>query len=163
MKRNLGFRGWFYFRIGWSTYFAFLFAAVNTLTVTYFLAIDRVPFLQTIFPSFIQYIIIVGAIGIPLLLLIGYSHYKKTQAFRSEADIWIESNPYQARWLVNTELILSLNIQLTNFILKLSKNEKLSEEEFDALTKTEEEISNFIKNRTFSNKKDQEYFKKFDE
>ena len=160
MKRNLGFRGWFYFRIGWSTYFAFLFAAVNTLTVTYYLAIDRAPFLQTIFPSFIQYIIIVGAIGVPLLLLIGYSHYKKTQAFRSEADIWIESNPYQARWLVNTELILSLNMQLTKLILKLSQNEKLSDEEVTKLTKTEEEISNFIKNRTFENKKDQEYFKK---
>lgn len=162
MKRNLGFRGWFYFRIGWSTYFAFLFAAVNTLTVTYYLAIDRAPFLQTIFPSFIQYIIIVGAIGVPFLLLIGYSHYKKTQAFRSEADIWIESNPYQARWLVNTELILSLSIQLSNFILKLSKNEKFSEEEIDELTKIQEEISNLIKIRKFSNKKDVEYFKKLD-
>jgi len=162
MNRNIGFRGWFYFRIGWSTYFAFLFAAVNTLTVTYYLAIDRAPFLQTIFPTFLQYIIIVGATGIPLLLLIGYSHYKKTQAFRSETDIWIESNPYQARWLVNTELILSLNIQLANLILKLSKNEKLSEEEINEITKSQKEISKFTKDRSFSNKKDIEYFKKLE-
>ena len=44
--------------MGWSTYFAFIFAAVNTLTVTYFLAIERYPFLTTIFPSFLQYIVI---------------------------------------------------------------------------------------------------------
>ena len=54
MGKNLGFRAWFYFRNGWSMYFAFMFAAINTLTVTYFLAIERVPFLTTIFPSFIH-------------------------------------------------------------------------------------------------------------
>ena len=162
MKRNTGFRGWFYFRIGWSTYFAFLFAAVNTLTVTYYLAIERAPFLQTIFPSFVQYVLIVGAIGVPLLLLIGYVHYKRSAAYRSEADIWIESNPYQARWLVNSELILSLNVRLTELVLKLTKNEKLSESELDEITKLQEEISDFIKNRTFSNMKDRDYFKKLD-
>ena len=102
MGKNLGFRGWFYFRIGWSTYFAFIFAAINTLTVTYYLAIDNYPALKEIFPSFEQYLLIIVSIGIPILILTGYSHYKKTKAFRSEVDIWIESNPYQARWLVNS-------------------------------------------------------------
>ena len=59
MNRNLGFRGWFYFRMGWSTYFVFLLAAINTLTVTYFLAIDNYPFLKDIFPSFEQYVVII--------------------------------------------------------------------------------------------------------
>jgi len=31
MPKHTGFRGWFYFRMGWSTYFAFIFAAINTL------------------------------------------------------------------------------------------------------------------------------------
>ena len=43
MKSNLAFRAWFYFRQGWSTYFAFIFAAINTLTVTYYLAIEKIP------------------------------------------------------------------------------------------------------------------------
>ena len=34
VKNNLGFRSWYYFRTGWSTYFAFILAALNTLTVT---------------------------------------------------------------------------------------------------------------------------------
>ena len=50
VKNNLSFRGWFYFRMGWATYFAFIFAAINTLTVTYFLAIENYPFLTIIFP-----------------------------------------------------------------------------------------------------------------
>ena len=59
VARNVGFRGWFYFRMGWSTYFAFILAALNTLTVTYYLAIESYPSLKSIFPSFEQYIVIV--------------------------------------------------------------------------------------------------------
>ena len=51
MKQNIGFRAWFYFRAGWTTYFAFIFAAINTLTVTYFLAIENYPSLNNIFPN----------------------------------------------------------------------------------------------------------------
>ena len=71
MKRNLAFRSWYYFRMGWATYFAFIFAAVNTLTVTYFLAIENYPSLQVVFPSLVYYIVIVSLIGVPLLYLIG--------------------------------------------------------------------------------------------
>ena len=46
MSRNRGFRGWYYFRMGWSTYFAFMFAAINTLTVTFYLAIEKYPGLE---------------------------------------------------------------------------------------------------------------------
>ena len=80
-KKNVGFRAWFYFRNGWSIYFAFIFAAINTLTVTYFLAIERVPFLISLFPTFIHYVLIVSGIGIPLLILIGlWIFFMKTNA-----------------------------------------------------------------------------------
>jgi len=160
MRKNLGFRFWFYFRSGWSSYFAFIMAAINTLTVTYFLAIGRYPLLEAIFPTFIQYIIIVSMIGIPLLILVGYAHWKRTPAYRSEADIWMESNPYQARVLVNSELLLKLNLKLTEMIIKQSKNEKMSEAELDEISKLQKEFSEFSKQRTLSNKKDIEYFKK---
>ena len=119
MGKNPGFRAWFYFRQGWSTYFAFVFAAINTLTVTYYLAIENYPFLKSFFPSFEQYILIVVLVGIPLLVLVGYAHYKKTPSYRAEADVWVESNPYQARVLVNTQFTLALNMKLTGVLLKL--------------------------------------------
>ena len=133
MGKNPGFRAWFYFRQGWSTYFAFIFAAINTLTVTYYLAIDNYPFLKTLFPSFEQYILIVVLIGIPLLVLVGYAHYKKTPSYRAEADVWVESNPYQARVLVNTQFTLALNMQLTNILLKLSSKQEITEKEINEI------------------------------
>ena len=159
MGKNPGFRAWFYFRQGWSTYFAFIFAAVNTLTVTYYLAIENYPFLKTIFPSFEQYILIVVLIGIPLLVLVGYAHYKKTPSYRAEADVWVESNPYQARVLVNTQFSLALNMKLTNILLKLSSKQEITQEEIDEIEVLQTKFLEHIEDRTISNKKDQSYFK----
>tara|TARA_B100001559_G_C16322552_1_gene539508 strand:- start:371 stop:865 length:495 start_codon:yes stop_codon:yes gene_type:complete len=159
MGKNPGFRAWFYFRQGWSTYFAFIFAAINTLTVTYYLAIDNYPFLKTIFPSFEQYILIVVTIGIPLLIGVGYAHYKKTPSFRAEADVFVESNPYQARLLVNSQLALELNMKITGVLLKLSSKKEISEDELEEIKKLQSKFLEHMDNRTISNKKDQSYFK----
>ena len=159
-SKNRGYRGWFYFRIGWSTYFAFILAAINTLTVTYYLAIENYPALKEIFPSFEQYVIIIVSIGIPLLCLTGYAHYKKTRAYRSETDVWIESNPWQARLLVNTEMILELNQKLTEFIIKLSEDEKLNDNQLKELTDLQKKFSDHISSRTLDNKQDIDLFPK---
>lgn len=162
MKKSIGFRGWFYFRMGYASYFAFIFAAINTLTVTYYLAVERYPTLEAIFPNFVQYVVIVAAIGIPLLILVGYSHFKKTLAYRSEAEISMESDPFRRRMVINTEILVNLNLKLTQMILKLSQDEKLSSEELDKIKKTQQELSNFVKERTFQNQKDLLYFKQMD-
>ena len=159
MGKNPGFRAWFYFRQGWSTYFAFIFAAINTLTVTYYLAIENYPFLQTIFPSFEQYILIVVLVGIPTLVLVGYAHYKKTPSYRAEADVWVESNPYQARVLINTQFTLALNMKLTGVLLKLSSKEEISEKEINEIKDLQSKFLEHMDGRSISNKKDQSYFK----
>ncbi len=133
MAKNLSYRAWFYFRQGWSTYFAFIFAAINTLTVTYYLAIENIPSLQGIFPNFYQYVLILSSVGIPLLVLIGYLHFKKTPAYKAEADIQIESNPHFRRILLNTEILLSSYFQTTELLLKMSRDEKLSDDEIKKL------------------------------
>ncbi len=162
MEKHLGFRDWFYFRNGWSLYFAFIFAAINTLTVTYYLAIERIPTLQVIFPSFLHYVALVTLVGIPFLIFIGYAHYKKTAAFRSEVDIAMEINPYQRRMVVNTEAILRLNLKLIDLFLKLSVIEKSSKEDLENITMIKNEISELINNRTFANEKDLDFFRKID-
>ncbi len=147
MRDNLGFRGWFYFRQGWSVYFAFIFAAVNTLTVTYFLAIDNYPVLKDVFPSFIHYIVVVVLIGIPLLALVGYAHYKRTASFKAEADIHIEANPHMRRILINTEIMLSMSLQLSELSMRLMNNEKLTSDEMDRLKHLQKEFQKQIDNR----------------
>ena len=160
MDKKKGYRSWFYFRIGWNTYFAFMLAAINTLTITYYLAIENYPVLKELFPTFEQYILIVVSIGVPLLAFTGYAHYKRTKAFRAETDVWIESNPYQARLLVNTEMILGLNQKLTEFIIKLSKDEELKDDQLKELSDLQKKFSDHVSSRTLDNKQDKNFFPK---
>ena len=157
MNENRGFRSWYYFRMGWGTYFAFIFAAINTLVVTYYLAIERVPALLTIFPNFLYYVLIISSIGVPLLIIVGYIHYKRTLAFKSEIDIVVESNPYQRRNIVNITILLSLTMKVNEMMLKLTKNEKLTPKEIEEVEKLQDKIKKFTSERKFSNKKDLEF------
>ena len=77
-KSDFGYRVWYYFRNGWSIYFAFIFGAINTLVITYYLAIEKVPVLDSIFPSFGYYFLTAVMIGVPILTLIGWIHWKKS-------------------------------------------------------------------------------------
>ena len=154
-----GFRGWYYFRIGYATYFAFILAAINTLTVTYFLAVDNYPALKMIFPSFEIYVLIIISIGVPLLIFVGYSHYKKTKAFRSEMDVLIESNPFLRRNTVNADINIRFNLRLLDLILKLSKD-TISKEELKDMEKIKSEIIELVKNRSLFNNLDMDYINK---
>ena len=160
MGKNTGFRGWYYFRMGWSTYFAFVFAAINTLTVTYYLAIEKIPILEIIFPTFIQYVVIVSGIGVPILIVIGYVHFKRSKAFKSEVDIVVETNPYGRRSIVNTELLLEINLKLMEFLVRLSKNEKITEQEIKELVDQNKKISEHMEKRSFSNDIDLNFLRK---
>jgi len=148
MKKTLAFRSWFYFRMGWTTYLAFIFAAINTLVVTYYLAIERLPILKEIFPTFASYVIILVTIGVPFLILIGYVHYKKSGAFKAEADISLESNPHLYRILTNTEILFPLYLKISELLIKLSKNEKLSEDETKEITSLQNQLKEYMQKRT---------------
>ena len=154
MKTGTGFRAWFYFRMGWSTYFVFFLGATNTLTVTYFLAIDNYPALKTIFPTFELYIIITILILVPALVLVGYGHYKKTKAFTSELDVLIESNPFLRRNTVNSEILLRFNVNLTSMLLKISQKETIDKKELEEIEKMQKDMLDLFEKRTLTNKFD---------
>ena len=162
MGKNLGFRGWFYFRQGWSNYLTFFMGAINTLTITYFLAIERYPVLIAIFPNYLQYVLIACSIGVPTIVLVGYAHWKKTAARKAEVDIFYEVNPYFVRVLVNTEMMLQMNLKLNERLLKLQAGKKLSEEESKELSKLLEKISEFTTTRKFRSKDDWNFFTDID-
>src|SRR3990172_5750188 len=94
MNKNLVFRVWFYFRQGWNTYFTFIIGGINVMVTTYFLAIENAPLLKQVFPTFTSYLAILSIIGIPLVIGIGFAHFKKMPAYKSEAEITVEANPY---------------------------------------------------------------------
>jgi len=121
-------------------------AAINVLTVTYFLAIENYPVLQAIFPTFGHYIAIVVGTGVPLLVLVGYFHYKRSQAYAAEAEINIEANPYWYKippgW--NREVVFPLYLNMINLMLKMSQNEKLTTNEIEKMSDIQKSLSNLI-------------------
>jgi len=150
VEQNLGFRGWFYFRTGWATYFAFIVAAVNALTVTFFLAIEKYPSLTAIFPTFFHYVVIVVGIGVPLLIFVGYVHYKKSKSFRAEQDVLIETSPHFRRILQNTEVLLPSYLKLIELVVKLSENKKLTDKELEEVSKLQKKLNEHIDKREVS-------------
>ena len=150
MEKNLGFRGWFYFRTGWATYFAFIVAAINALTVTFFLAIENYPSLSVIFPTFFHYIVIVVGVGVPVLILVGYVHFKKSKSYRAEQDILIETSPHFRRILQNTEILLPAYLKITELMVKLSENKKLTDKELEEVSKLQKQLNEHIDKREIS-------------
>lgn len=126
---------WFYFRTGYSVYLSLVIAAINVIVTVYYLAISNIPFLASLFPEFTTWAITVTIVGVPLAVLIGWLHIKRSPAYRSEIDISVEANPYYYKlppgyWkdaLVPTMLeTMKLNIKLLN-------KESLSEAEVASL------------------------------
>lgn len=147
MKANLIFRCLYYFRQGWAGYFVFMFSALNTLTVTYYLAIDKIPVIKEIFSSFVIYVVAAVVLGLPILTLVGYIHFKKSYAFKAEADVAMEENPHTRRMLQNTETILEINYKLSELIIKLLNNEKLTEQESLQMKQLQQELAEHINKR----------------
>lgn len=146
VKKKLAFRAWFYFRQGWGTYFAFIIAALNTMVTTYYLAIDKISDLKLIFPSFSVYVVFWIAIGVPLLISIGYVHFKKVPAYSSEVDVNVEANPYCFKLLPGwqKDTLFPMYLLMTNMFVKLSNNEKLTGEEMKTLSKLQKDMQTLI-------------------
>ena len=161
MEKNIGFRGWFYFRQGWSTYFAFIFAAINTLIVTYYLAIENIPALKIIFPSFYAYFLIAVSLGVPLLILVGYAHQKKTPSYRAEATVHYESNPHALRTYNEVELLLRLNLKSMSLLLSDYEKNNISNERLDEFITIKTEIETYLSQITDNPEVDIKLFKKF--
>ena len=94
-------------------------------------------------------------IGVPILILIGYVHYKRSSVFRAEADIHMEVNPYFRRILFNTELMIPSYLKMTELLVKLSQNEKLSPSELEEIKKLQNELKEHMEFKNTKYKRQQ--------
>jgi hypothetical protein len=85
-------RAWFYFRIGYNSYFAFIVGAIQFLVLTYYLFIDRFP--QLAFMNLLLYVLIAVPSITALSVFVGYLHFRKLGAAQAEADISTITNPF---------------------------------------------------------------------
>ncbi len=88
------FRGWFYFRIGYNTYLAFLIGFASNIIVIYKLGIAENKILGAYFASLTFFALLALVIMVPLCISIGLYHMRRTGAFAAEASVGTESNPY---------------------------------------------------------------------
>ena len=94
--------------------------------------------------------LITVAIGIPVLIAAGYFHFKRSAGFKSEADVAIETNPHAKRNLLNTEAIVTSYLYSNELMMKVLKNEKISDEEMKKFLELQEKIKEHLKHKTIS-------------
>ena len=147
MTKSIPFRSWYYFRTGYTQYFSFILAVANMFTITYYLAIEKNHTLEFVFPSFSSYIIISSIIGIPLLVLAGFLHMRRSRAFTSEAEITNESNPYNYKLTpgIQKEVFAPFLLQLLILTRRSFSSEKLNIDETDQLKKLCEKLDYLVK------------------
>jgi len=94
---KLLFRAWFYFRQGYNVYLAFLIGFASNIVVLYRLGVTDNKYLSAIFPSLTVFTIAGLIIAVPVGILTGLYHMKRTGAFAADASVSIEANPYVYR------------------------------------------------------------------
>ncbi len=146
-NRSIPFRSWVYFRTGYAEYFVFIFGVLNTLTLTFYLAIDNYPTLLSVFPDFTTYIVIITIVGFPLLTLLGYIHIYRSSAYRSEVEVSIESDPYMYKIPpgVHQEVLVPLFYETLGILKKADAGEELSQDEIKSIKEIDEKLELLIK------------------
>ncbi len=134
------YRAWFYFRQGYSTYLTFVLGYGSTLVTVYYLAIKNAPLLLDLFPHFVPFGLLATVVGVPLAVVVGWVHLKRSRLYSSEADIAAESSPYNYKlppgywreaWFPVMLAQLRLLGRLSEAKGLLTESEKIELEELD--------------------------------
>jgi len=94
--------------------------------------------------------VIVVGVGVPVLVLVGYVHFKKSKSYRAEQDILIETSPHIRRILQNTEVLLPSYLKIIELVVKLSENKKLADKELEEVSKLQDRLNKHIDKREIS-------------
>jgi hypothetical protein len=121
-------------------------AVVNVIVTVYYLAIKSIPELESLFPNFTIWAISVISIGVPLSILIGWIHLKRSPAFRSEMDVTVEANPYYYKlppgyW---KDALVPVMLETMKLNIKLLNKESLSENEIKSLKALQQKLEHLI-------------------
>lgn len=93
VNRSFLYRAWRYYRDGFAIYVSKPLSIVNFLTITFYLLVERVSWLQVLLPHFYIYSIVALITLIPTSILFGWWHMRKSKVFGTEAILVASSNP----------------------------------------------------------------------
>ena len=141
-----GFRTLFYFRTGYATYMVMLLGAVNVLTSTYFLAIEEIPFIKEVFPTFEAYVITSALAAIPVVTVVGYAHYKRIGAHSAAVAVSTQNDIFNYKFQPGfmREVFGPAYKMILRSILKRSISEKLTDEEIGEIDRLRERLRHLI-------------------
>ena len=145
-RKKQGFRGFYYFRTGYVTYFTMIVGLINVLSSTYFLAIKKIPWLINFFPTFTHYVAFCIVIGIPSVIVVGWLHLKKIGTYAAEADISNEATPYNYKLVpgVLKDAFGPAYLAILRINIKRAKGEKLTPNELSEIQDIEEKLQKLI-------------------
>jgi len=103
MNKQFFRKRWLDFRNGHSVYLAFVLTFVNFILISYNFAIERVPFLNSVFGSLTVFTLVFIVVYVPAAMLIGYWHRKNQYSVENEA--YIQENWISA-WLLRHQIRL---------------------------------------------------------
>lgn len=140
--REVFYRSWYYFRMGYGVYIAFFIGFFGNIVVIYKLAIEPVdiPWLNSL--RLTTFVALALLITVPLSIYIGLYHMKRTGAFAAEASVATESNPYIYKAMPGKEreVFLPLMILTAKGLAKVMEQQQTlttsEREEFQAVLST---------------------------
>ncbi len=119
---RLLFRSWFYLRIGYATYIAFLIGFLGNIIVIYKLAVADTQLLS-VFPRLTTFTIVTVLVSAPISIAIGLFHMRRTGAYAADATVSTESNPYVYRVVPGKEQEVFLPLWILTAKALLSSTE----------------------------------------
>lgn len=101
--KRIGKRSLYYIRQGYALA-SLPFIFIGYASSIYYLAIENIPILHSIFPRFSSFIIVAGC-TLPLFCgLVGYVYMKRSWLYREASRVTMESNPYTSVQVTNVML-----------------------------------------------------------
>jgi hypothetical protein len=122
------FRAWFYFRQGYNLYLAFLIGFASNIVVLFRLGVEPNKSLLGIFPSLGIFTAVGLLVAIPVGIVAGLYHMKRTGAYAADASVATEANPYVYKTIgKEKEVFLPLWVLTARGLAKLlERDETLS-------------------------------------
>lgn len=136
----------FYFRTGYATYLALVIGAVNVLTSTYFLAVDSVPFIKEVFPTFEMYVLAAILAAVPVVTVTGYVHFKRVGAHSASAAITAQNNIFNYKLPpgFNLEVFGPAYKAILRSVFKRARAEKFTEDEIREIDQLRKSLKHLI-------------------
>jgi len=119
------FRAWFYFRQGYNLYLAFLIGFASNIVVLFRLGVEPNKSLLGVFPSLGIFTAVGLLVAIPVGIVAGLYHMKRTGAYAADASVATEANPYVYKTIgKEKEVFLPLWILTARGLAKLLEREE---------------------------------------